>query len=161
MNRNVAPRIESGADSLIAPMGDENVACHCRLGCADEPRIDIVAAAAAEDEGCVRLYFGEIEALSDVLDNLYEIHGEMIQMLQRFADTICVFASGTPMASKVDVLHELAMANAARASEAFEAFESLAEIQQVLLERQLDDLLRALDEPSLCERESSESVENQ
>jgi hypothetical protein len=52
------------------------------------------------------------------------------------------------------------MAHAARLSEAEDL---LAELQQALEERPLDDLLRALSEPEIdhCEREFSKPIENQ
>jgi hypothetical protein len=162
MSRNISAGTEYGADAPLTLLEKENIAGERHPDRVDEPQMDILDAKAGEDEACVRVSFDELSALSDLIDDLNEIQTGMVQMLERFADTLCVFATGTPTAHEVAALHGLAMANAARASEAFQAFERLAELQQVLLERQLDELLRALEEPEADPREGelAECVES-
>ena len=162
MSRNASADTEYGADAPLMQIEKENIAGERRPDGVDEPHMDILDAKATEHEACIRVSVDELSALSDLIDDLNDIHAGMVQMLERFADTICVFATGTPTAHEVDALHGLAMANAARASEAFQAFERLAELQQVLLERQLDELLRALEEPEADPREGelAECVES-
>lgn len=159
MSRNVAPAVQSGADSLITQMGEENLAGHCRSVDGDEPRVDFLSAAATEDKDYLRLSDGEFDAMCERLDDLHDIHQELIQALERFAEMICTLTSGTT-APEVDALRGLAMAHAARLSAAGAL---LDELQQALEWRPLDDLLRALSGPEIdhCECEFSEPAENQ
>lgn len=160
MSRTIAPGIESGTDSLMTQMGEQNLAGPYRSIDGDKPRVDFLSAAATEEKDYLRLSDGEFEAVCERLDNVRDIHKEMNQALERFAEMISALRSGTPTAPEIDALHGLAMAHAARLS----GVENLlAELQRALELRPLDDLLRALGEPEIdhCEREFSKPVENQ
>lgn len=161
MSPNVFYATETGADTPATQIEKENIAGD---GCptSDEPHIDNLNVGAGESAACGWVSF-ELEDLFDLVDDLCDIHAEMTHVLGRFANLMGICAAATPTSHEISALHGLAIANAEIASEVLDAFERVDELRQVLLESQLDELLRALEGPEadMCECASADRTEQQ